>query len=133
SSLNVRDKASTQGKVIGKLSSGTAVSVISESNGWARVKANGITGYVSAEFLSASASSSKPSTEKPSKTKIKYVNVNPGSILNMRSTASTNGRIVDRLTRGTAVTVESEANGWAKVKVNGKTGYVSSEFLSVSN
>ncbi|WP_018709198.1 SH3 domain-containing protein, partial [Siminovitchia fordii] len=133
SSLNVRDKASTQGKVIGKLSSGTAVSVISESNGWARVKANGITGYVSAEFLSASASSSKPSTEKPSKTKIKYVNVNPGSILNMRSTASTNGRIVDRLTRGTAVTVESEANGWAKVKVNGKTGYVNSEFLSVSN
>ncbi|RST72472.1 mannosyl-glycoprotein endo-beta-N-acetylglucosamidase, partial [Siminovitchia acidinfaciens] len=133
SSLNVRSSASSSGKIVGKLSSGTAVSVESESKGWAKVRVNGMTGYVSTDFLSSGAQSSKPPTEAPVKTTTKYVNVKAGSILNMRSTASTSGSIVDRLTRGTAVEVESESKGWAKVKVNGKTGYVSSEFLSADN
>ncbi|WP_144460903.1 SH3 domain-containing protein [Siminovitchia fortis] len=133
SSLNVRSKASTSGSVIAKLSSGSKVSVQSESGGWAKITVNGKTGYVSSEYLSAKAPSAGSPVKNPVKTTTKYVNVNAGSTLYLRSKASTSASIVDRLTRGTAVKVESEANGWAKVSVNGKTGYVSSEFLSETN
>ncbi len=133
SSLNVRSKASTSGSIIAKLSAGAKVSVQSESGGWAKITVNGKTGYVSSEYLTAKAPTEVSPVERPINKTIKYVNVNAGSILYLRSQASASASVVDRLTRGTAVEVQSEANGWAKVKVNGKTGYVSSQFLAKTN
>ncbi|MBM7713367.1 mannosyl-glycoprotein endo-beta-N-acetylglucosaminidase [Bacillus thermophilus] len=130
SNLNLRSTASTRGSVIGKLSRGTQVSVISESNGWAKVTANGRTGYVSSQYLSSQSGSATPSPSAPGKVTTKYVSVNAGSNLNLRSTASTRGSVIGKLSRGTQVSVLSESNGWAKVTANGKTGYVSSQYLS---
>ncbi|GIN57056.1 beta-N-acetylglucosaminidase [Lederbergia ruris] len=132
STLNLRSSASASASIIGSLSNGTAVTVQSESNGWAQVKVNGKTGYVSSQYLTgkANANPSKPSTSTPSKTETKYVSVNAGSTLNLRSSASANASIIGSLSNGTAVTVQSESNGWAQVKVNGKTGYVSSQYLT---
>ena len=103
--------------------------VLSESNGWAKVKVNGKTGYVSAQYLKSNNgnNSGGGSTEKVIATK--YVSVNPGSNLNLRSAPSTNASIIGKLANGTKVDVLSESNGWAKVKVNGKTGYVSAQYL----
>lgn len=53
-----------------------------------------------------------------------------GKNLNLRSKPSTSGAIVAKLPNGTAVTVLSTANGWAKVKVDGKQGYLSLQYLS---
>lgn len=50
--LNVRNRASTSGTVLTKLSSGTKVPVISTSNGWSKILYNGNkTGYVSSAYL----------------------------------------------------------------------------------
>ena len=54
SSLNVRKGASTSYSVIGTLSKGTKVEVISTSNGWSKIKYNGSVGYVSSKYLSNS-------------------------------------------------------------------------------
>ncbi|MFD1708207.1 SH3 domain-containing protein, partial [Siminovitchia sediminis] len=135
SSLNIRSQGSTISKIIGKLPSGTKVTVYSESKGWAKITANGLSGYVSSDFLttsSSSGSSADPETGAPVKT-IKFVDVNAGSILNVRSKPSTTGQIIDRLTRGTEVAVISETSGWSKISVNGKTGYVSSQYLSATD
>ncbi|MBR8643951.1 SH3 domain-containing protein [[Brevibacterium] frigoritolerans] len=40
--------------------------------------------------------------------------------------------MVAKLTRGIQVTVYSESKGWAKVKANGKEGYVSTKYLSAT-
>ena len=124
SSLLLRDKPSKDAAVISRLSRGTKVTVYSESNGWAKVKANGKDGYVSAQYLS----SSQPSAQ--TKPTTKYVNVDPGSYLNMRTGPSSSHSVVSKLARGTKVTVQSEQNGWAKVSANGKTGYVNAKYLS---
>lgn len=50
--------------------------------------------------------------------------------LNVRGTADLNGAVVAQLAKGALVEVISASNGWAKVKVNGKDGYVSSAYLS---
>lgn len=54
SSLNVRKGASTSYSVIGTLSKGTKVELISTSNGWSKIKYNGNVGYVSSKYLSNS-------------------------------------------------------------------------------
>lgn len=50
--------------------------------------------------------------------------------LNLRSAASTSSTILAKLPYGTAVQVLSSSNGWSKVQADGKTGYVSSQYLS---
>ena len=122
SSLNVRSSASTSGSILGSLSKGTAVKVISESNGWSKIEYNGGVGYVSSKYLSSSSSSTTTTT--------KYVTA---SSLNVRSSASTSGSILGSLSKGTAVKVISESNGWSKIEYNGGVGYVSSKYLSSSS
>ncbi|MED3652199.1 SH3 domain-containing protein [Heyndrickxia sporothermodurans] len=133
SSLNMRNKAATNGTIIAKLAKGAKVTVLSESNGWSKIQANGKTGYVSSKFLTDKKVQSKPKEKTPAKTLTKYVDVDTGSTLNMRSKASTSGAIVAKLKKGTKVTVQSEANGWSKITASGKTGYVSSKYLTDKN
>lgn len=61
----------------------------------------------------------------------KYVNT---EVLNVRSGASTNNEIVDKISKGEKVTILSISNNWSEVELeNGNVGYVSSKFLSSSN
>ncbi|MEM5010531.1 SH3 domain-containing protein [Niallia taxi] len=140
STLNMRSSASTSGSVVTKLSSGTKVTVTTESNGWAKITVSGKTGYVSTSYLTTTAPNTQSgSTDAPkdpvkeTPTVTKYVNVDKNSTLNMRSSASTSGSVVTKLARGTAVTVISESNGWTKITASGKTGYVSSSYLTSSS
>jgi len=64
---------------------------------------------------------------------IKYVKTsNPNNKLNMRSGPSTGYSVVASLSYGTQVTVHSTSGSWSKVTANGKTGYVSSQYLTSS-
>jgi mannosyl-glycoprotein endo-beta-N-acetylglucosaminidase len=128
SSLILRKSASTDSTVVAKLTNGAEVKVYTESNGWAKVQANGQDGYVSSQYLSTTKTGSN-NTEQQT-TIMKYVNVNPGTSLNMRKGTSQDSSIILKLARGVEVTVYSETNGWAKIAAYGQVGYVSSEFLS---
>ena len=56
-----------------------------------------------------------------------------GSRLNLRDGGSTDYNIIGQLASGDTVTVLSEENGWYKVIVHEKTGYVSGQYLTVSD
>lgn len=51
STVNFRSAASTSSTVLGELKNGTAVTVLSTSNGWSKVTYAGKTGYISADYL----------------------------------------------------------------------------------
>ncbi|PKF86887.1 mannosyl-glycoprotein endo-beta-N-acetylglucosamidase [Bacillus sp. BA3] len=131
-SLNMRNKPSESASVIVKLARGVEVDVISESNGWSKIKAYGGEGYVNTQYLSATKPGPLPGLDpdEEGNTSVKYVNVNDGSSLNMRSAASATASIIAKLVNNTAVTVYSESNGWSRVTANGKTGYVSTQYLT---
>ncbi|AZV62496.1 SH3 domain-containing protein [Peribacillus frigoritolerans] len=131
-SLNMRNKPSDSASIIVKLARGVEVEVISESNGWSKIKAYGGEGYVSTKYLSATKPGSVPGLNPDGEvnTLVKYVNVSDGSSLNMRSAASASASIIAKLVNNTAVTVYSESNGWSRVTANGKTGYVSTQYLT---
>lgn len=156
SSLLLRSRATTSSPIISRLKKGTSVTVLSTSGIWAKVTVSGKTGYVHASYLSAAkgtpADGSAGSTGNTgskgntgstgntgnsgsavspvSQALKKIVSVSEGSSLNMRTAPSLKGSILTHLSNGAVVDVLSDASGWAKVNVNGKTGYVSSAYLS---
>lgn len=67
-------------------------------------------------------------TEEKKTTEVtKYVSA---ETLNMRETAENEGKIINQLKVNTKVTVLEQEGTWAKIKVNGTTGYVASKYLS---
>ncbi|CEK37256.1 mannosyl-glycoendo-beta-N-acetylglucosamidasedomain protein, possible enterotoxin [[Clostridium] sordellii] len=131
-SLNVRSGPSTSHGIIGSLKNNEKVEVISESNGWSKIKYNGKEGYVSSTYLKDSneGGTSKPDEKPNVETKIKVV---AATSLNVRSGPSTGHGIIGSLKNNEKVEVISESNGWSKIKYNGKEGYVSSTYLKDSN
>lgn len=68
SRLNVRKSASTSATVLGTFNSGQEIEVLSVSNGWAKVKFNGKTGYVSEKYITPLPKKETPKSEpKPKK------------------------------------------------------------------
>ncbi|MFF5399336.1 SH3 domain-containing protein, partial [Peribacillus butanolivorans] len=130
-SLNMRKSASENAGVVAKLSKGMQVTVYSESKGWAKIKANGKEGYVSTKYLSTTKPVTGSTPSAPVKATTKYVNVSSGT-LNMRKSGTETASIVAKLSKGMQVTVYSESKGWAKIKANGKEGYVSTKYLSTT-
>lgn len=65
--------------------------------------------------------------EEESKLKTLYIG---SESVNLRKEANTNSEVVTKVSLNTAVDVYAEENGWSKVKVNGKEGYISSSLLS---
>lgn len=55
------------------------------------------------------------------------------SSLRMRNGASTSNSVVMNLARNTVVSVLGESNGWYQVAYGGKSGYVSGDYLTMSN
>lgn len=69
----------------------------------------------------------EPEIVKPTKLKTSYINSNT---VNLRKEASKSSAVVAKLSLNTAVDVYSEENGWSKVKVGEKDGYIATSLLS---
>jgi len=59
--------------------------------------------------------------------------INVSSSVNMRTEASTSSSVVDKLTNGERVAVLDETDGWYKVVYAGQNGYISSEYVELSD
>ena len=53
-----------------------------------------------------------------------------GGLLNLREQASTTSKVLGQYPTGTWMAVASSSEGWSRVTVNGKNGYVMSKYLS---
>ena len=114
--LNFRNGVGTSYSIIKVLNKGEKVEVISESNGWSKVKHDSRLGYVASQYID------KATTNYT----IKEVNTDG---LNVRTGPSTSYATIGKLNKGTRVEVISESAGWSKINYNNKTAYVSSGYL----
>lgn len=76
SRLNVRKSPSTSAAVLGTFESGQQIEVVTVSNGWAKVKYNGKTGYVSDKYIAPLPKPEKPvkAHHKPKEEKVVITN-----------------------------------------------------------
>lgn len=143
-SLNLRKGPGKDYGVIKAFRNGSYVMVLQEGDGWWKVAADGYVGYMDAQYLKAgiagmtggSSGNDEPAQKPGSTEQIKpsgaYAEVaNPGKNqkLFLRSSASKSSKSLGSYGNGTYVTVLEQGTVWCKVKVEGKTGYMMTEFL----
>lgn len=108
--LNLRAQASTASAVLTQIPNGTSVTVFETANGWAKVTYNGLTGYVSLDYLVLRQGCTT-------------------SALNLRAEANTSSAILTQMPLGTVLSVQSVSSGWARVTYSGVTGYASLDYI----
>ena len=123
--LRVRSEGSTAGSVLAKLTSGVEVEVLSVTeDGWYQITCDGVTGYVSGDYLVVN---EEDAANLPVEGSPIYLKVT-ASALNVRSGPGTDYDRVRKLTAGAVVmAVEEASDGWYQIE----DGYVSAEYVEV--
>lgn len=127
--VNIRVNPSMNDGVKFVLKKGEKVQILSEKDGWVNIKSGNKSGWVQSAAVSKEEEKTS-NIKKSSKSTVMYVD---NDALNLRTSPSTNSKILTVLKRGDKVTVLQESVGWSKVNFNGQEGYVSTKFLAAGN
>lgn len=136
--VNLRKGPSKSYGIVKSIKNGSYGMILQQGNGWWKISVNGYVGYMDATYLkdgivrktttSSSGSSSSSSSSSNSSASDGYATVNTGKLY-LRKSASKSSKALGLFARGTYVTVLEQGNTWCKVKVNGTTGYMMTEYL----
>lgn len=108
--------ADEQSTIISKISKGQEILIISEENGWTKIKlGTGIEGYIKSNDVNFK------------KMQTAYI-TNKG--VNLRQSATTESNSIHILNTGDIVNIIEDLGAWTKVSFNSKTGYVYSEYIT---
>ena len=134
STLNMRASASTSGKVVAKLRNGTQVEVTGQAeNGWYPVVHEGMTGFVSADFLVVTEDASAPAEAAASAEEVPAAESDAvygritASVLNVRSAPDAASEKVSTVSAGRVVEILETLDGWYRIE----KGYISAEFVTI--
>ena len=131
--LHLREYASTTSRSLGLFSNGTAVVVTARSGDWAYVMVNGKQGYMMLNFLAAAPSQPIPTLQPVAPISgtpvIKYVSTGNSGKLHLRDYPSQTANSLGLYPNGTQVYAVDMGNGWSQVVVNGRAGYMMTQFL----
>ncbi len=129
--VNVRSGPSSSYSSIGKLSSGTQVNVLLKGNGWYKISAGGMEGFMSTQYLSGTGSTLGSNTGTTTTSQTAWVNnPKPTQVLNLRETPSQSARSIGQYRNGTKVKVVSKGSTWCEVYVGTRHGYMMTRYLS---
>ncbi|MFY3791592.1 S-layer homology domain-containing protein [Ureibacillus sp. MALMAid1270] len=119
-------KTGIDSNIISKLEKGTKISVLGSNGGWYKVRVNGTEGWVSFEYV-----------ELTNVLKVSDMAEYAIKTLNVRSEPNTSSSKIDSVKANSLVVGVKDSNGnfvkennWYKVIVNGKTGWVSGDYVS---
>ncbi len=128
--LNLREEASIDSKSIGQYKNGKVVEIIEKGATWTKVKVDDKEGYMMNQFLKFAGSYVQPNfKELETPYTAKLININGTGIVNFRDGGSLNAAIIRTYKVGTEVKVTAVSTDWARVEVDGETGYISLHFM----
>ncbi|MGE8014580.1 SH3 domain-containing protein [Bacillus mycoides] len=135
SSLRVRTGPSTSHPTVGSVKQGQVVQVVGEVQDWFKINYAGQTAYLSKDYVTKGGSNEnvtqgnnqEQNNNGTVQTGGTYV-VNATS-LRIRTGPAAYHSVIGGVLNGTTLNVVGSENGWFKVNYQGKTGYVSSEFV----
>lgn len=125
--VNVRDSASENGNILGKLYKGCIGTIVGTEGEWVKIKSGSVTGFVKSEFVISGEEAQKVYSQYT--TKVATVTT---QTLRVRSEASTTSSIITQVAGGEKFDVISEKDGWVKIDAKGDLGYVSADYLKFS-
>ena len=125
--VNIRSGPGTSYGIVGGLVRGQSITTVGKAaDGWAKVRFNGGTAYISAQYLDASGDS-VASTPVTIYTKGVKVSTAP---LNVRQTPSLTAKDIGYISAGQQVTLTGkQSGGYAEVLYGGQRAWVTSQYL----
>ncbi|MBJ7984667.1 C40 family peptidase [Bacillus cereus] len=141
SSLRVRTGPSTSHPTVGSVKQGQVVQVVGEVQDWFKINYAGQTAYLSKDYVTKGGSNenvtqgnNQEQNNKPEQNKDVTVQTGGTYVVNATSLRVRTGpaayhSVIGGVLNGTTLNVVGSENGWFKVNYQGKTGYVSSEFV----
>ena len=135
--LRVRSQPNTTSSTLTYLTDGTKVEVHEALDSWYKVSYGAYSGYVHADYLDYTPAASAPAASTaPAETAVADKDakdaVITGSDVNFRAEASTSATVISVLQKDAKVKLVSVADGWCKIIVGDKTGYVSADYVTVN-
>ncbi len=126
--LNIRETASSDGKLVGKFPANAACEIISTEGEWSYIKSGEVEGYVSSEYLLSGDEAWDKALELA-----QYVATSNTGGLRVRVEPNTDCEIIYQLADGEEVPIldNTQDDEWIKVDVDGDEGYVSAEYVDV--
>ncbi|HEX7320647.1 MAG TPA: SH3 domain-containing protein [bacterium] len=111
--LNVRSRPDRGSEKVGELNYGTFVDIYEKTVGWSKIST--ADKWVSEDYLR----------------EIKTGKVTAKTSLNVRTGPSQGARVIEKLTKGTEVTIYDTDNGWYKIGMNDK--WVSADYIELDS
>lgn len=140
--VNIRTSDSETADKLGKAAVGDEFTLLEEKgNGWSKIEYEGRDAYIKSEFLEpsetaeASADNNESDDTQTAQTDNSSSAATTGTVtvkenVRIRASASENGEKLGTAYVGEKLDViMKQADGWTKIKYNGKTAYVKSEFV----
>lgn len=122
--LNVRETASPDADVIGKLQDGGACEILDDSTEeWYHISSGGIEGYISAEYVLTG----EKAREKAMEEAAIRATITADS-LNIRKEPGTSAEVVGQALKGERYLVKSQEDGWIQIS----SGYISDDYATVA-
>ena len=134
--------ASNQSTAIGSIPVDSMVVVGKQEGEFSQIFFDERIGYVENIYLVSQTPEEKPAqidnspetnnsqNDKPTG---KYVKITSSTGLNLREQATTSSKVLSVIPSGTYVDLLEDSGGWLKVKYNGKSGYISAQFGSITD
>ena len=126
--LNIRESASTDGKLAGKFPANAGCEIIKEEGEWSYIKSGDVEGYVLTEYLLTGQDAWDKAVELA-----EYVATAKTGGLRVRAEGNTECEIIYQLAEGEEIAIldNTQDEDWIKVDVDGDEGYVSAEYVDV--
>lgn len=128
--VNFRSGPGTNYPAYRTVPQGGTVNILGASvNGWTKVSFDGKTGYISTNYLTATTNTPAPAPAPAADTVIGTAKTTYA--VNFRAGATTGSGILGVVPQGTTVNLLGPSvSGWTKVSWNGRTGYISTPYLT---
>ena len=125
--VNIRSSASQTADKVGKAQIGQEFDVIKIwENGWTEVEYEGGSGFIKSEYVSIIEEAQEPAPEDSEV----IGTVTANTTVNIRSSASQTSQKLGVVYEGEKLDLlEKRSDGWCKVRYDGKTAYVKTEFV----
>ena len=125
--VNIRLAADGESEIVGKLYAGAGGTVIERGAEWTKIRSGNVEGYIATQFLVFGDEAKVRADEIGSKTaKITADNIR------VRAEASENSEILGLADINDVYTAGESKDGWVQINFDGTTGYVSSEYATVT-
>lgn len=129
--LNIREQASMKSDIIGSLFTGDKVTIKGTKGSYYKISYDGKTAYVGKSYITVGSSKSSKSNNSSSSSKQKGTIT--ANSLTVRKSASASSKKLGYLSKGDKVTIKGTKGNFYKITYNGKTAYVSQNYVSTES